>query len=92
MENATNACADMATSTALKAPRWNMVASIGPASSTRATVAGTPIRKVNRMAQSSRWENSWGESLVCFCDRLGKITVAKAMPNTPKGNSSNRSE
>jgi hypothetical protein len=82
----------MSTSCAAKAPYWNSVARIGPASTISPTAHGVPSSSTQRSAQSRVRENASGSVSAWRWLRLGRITVASAMPNTPSGNSTRRSE
>ena len=82
----------MATSRGPSSPYWNRVIRMGSASSTSATAAGTPISNTARTAQSRVRLKSSSRSAARCAERLGNITVAMAMPNTPSGNSARRSE
>ena len=70
----------------------NSVVRMGPANTARPTAAGAPTINTQRSAQSIMWEKARGSAWPCFSDRLGRITVARAIPNTPSGNSIMRSD
>ena len=58
----------------------------------RPTVAAVPTSTTQRSDQSRVREKASGSASACFWERLGRITVASATPNTPSGNSTMRSE
>ena len=64
----------------------------GSAKKMRPKAAGVAMMKTQRKAQSMVLEKALAEAEACFLDKLGKITVASAIPNTPSGNSTSRSE
>ena len=71
---------------------WNKVINNGLANIASPKAAGRAIKQTNRIDQSKVSENFSDDPWVCFSDKLGNTAVAKAMPNTPKGNSTRRSE
>jgi transcriptional regulator of nitric oxide reductase len=54
--------------------------------------AGKPISRTALTAQSRVAANWSADAAACLRERLGRITVAMAMPNTPRGSSERRSE
>ncbi len=90
-ENAISASRVISASLGLNCPYWSSATVSGPAIANSATDAGMTMRHTSRTAQASVAENSSGDFLACCEDRLGRITVASAMLNTPSGNSTSRS-
>ena len=65
---------------------------MGAASTPRPIAAGVAMSTTSRRAQSRVSENDSGDAAACWRDRCGRMTVARAIPNTPRGNSTIRSE
>ena len=79
-------------SLALKAPLSKRISIIGSASMVKPITAGTPIRRINLIDQSSVFENANLFSVTNNEDRRGKITVPIAIAKIPKGSCINLSE
>src|SRR5271157_3665544 len=65
---------------------------MGSESNAMPNVAGSPISKIKRTAQSMVLENSSTEFDAYLRDKYGKITVTTATPKTPIGTEVTRSE
>ena len=65
---------------------------MGAASTPSPTAAGVAISATSRSAQSRVSENAADDAAACWRDRCGRMTVASAIPSTPRGNSTIRSE
>ena len=83
---------DISTSCRENSLYWNSAVNNGAPSSIKPAAAGSATSITQRKAQSRVLLKAALSLPVCSAERLGRMTVASAMPNTPRGNSTSLSE